>query len=644
MKILYRPEIDGLRAIAVGAVILYHAQINVFNYQIFKGGFIGVDIFFVISGYLITSIILKEIFFKKSLSLLSFYQRRIRRILPVLLFVILISYPFAFLYLLPSSFVDFSKSILYSLGFSSNFYFNYSGQEYDAEDSLLIPFLHTWSLSVEEQYYIIFPITLIIVLKFFKKYLIYFLFLGFFLSLGLAEWGSKNYPDATFYFIHSRIWELLAGSILAYFEISNSSRSKNHVLNFIFPSIGIFLIVLSILLFDDEMYHPSIYTFLPVVGASLIIWFSNKDEITTKILSTKLFVGIGLISYSLYLWHYPVFAFARMESLTPNFFSKLLVGLIILVLSIFSYYCIERPFRNKKFKIKKVIIFLFIVINFVSIFSFFVINKNGELNSINVKLEENIKSPMFEDECKFFANNSKFFKIERINNCKMKLGKFILIVGDSHADDLYNSISKVSDKNEFIIGLLVGGRPFDERTDYDGGYMNVLDFIKEYSGDIKYIFFTHKGSYFLKNQCSDKNYILSVCRRLPLNQNQIDKTFKYLSLLKELKNEIIFFGPHLEPNNYLNRKMIISALSKKDIDDNTNYDLLEVDKKLKEISKNKNINYLSKIDVINFNFKKDYIVGTNFTFSDTDHWNDFGEIYFGRRIILSPMIKNIFYP
>ena len=282
MKILYRPEIDGLRAIAVGAVILYHAQINVFNYQIFKGGFIGVDIFFVISGYLITSIILKEIFFKKSLSLLSFYQRRIRRILPVLLFVILISYPFAFLYLLPSSFVDFSKSILYSLGFSSNFYFNYSGQEYDAEDSLLIPFLHTWSLSVEEQYYIIFPITLIIVLKFFKKYLIYFLFLGFFLSLGLAEWGSKNYPDATFYFIHSRIWELLAGSILAYFEISNSSRSKNHVLNFIFPSIGIFLIVLSILLFDDEMYHPSIYTFLPVVGASLIIWFSNKDEITTN--------------------------------------------------------------------------------------------------------------------------------------------------------------------------------------------------------------------------------------------------------------------------------------------------------------------------------------------------------------------------
>ena len=590
MKILYRPEIDGLRAIAVGAVILYHAQINVFNYQIFKGGFIGVDIFFVISGYLITSIILKEIFFKKSLSLLSFYQRRIRRILPVLLFVILISYPFAFLYLLPSSFIDFSKSILYSLGFSSNFYFNYSGQEYDAEDSLLIPFLHTWSLSVEEQYYIIVPITLIIVLKFFKKYLIYFLFLGFFLSLGLAEWGSKNYPDATFYFIHSRIWELLAGSILAYFEISNSSRSKNHVLNFIFPSIGIFLIVLSILLFDDEMYHPSIYTFLPVVGASLIIWFSNKDEITTKILSTKLFVGIGLISYSLYLWHYPVFAFARMESLTPNFFSKLLVGLIILVLSIFSYYCIERPFRNKKFKIKKVIIFLFIVINFVSIFSFFVINKNGELNSINVKLEENIKSPMFEDECKFFANNSKFFKIERINNCKMKLGKFILIVGDSHADDLYNSISKVSDKNEFIIGLLVGGRPFDERTDYDGGYMNVLDFIKEYSGDIKYIFFTHKGSYFLTNQCSDKNYILSVCRRLPLNQNQIDKTFKYLSLLKELKNEIIFFGPHLEPNNYLNRKMIISALSKKDIDDNTNYDLLEVDKKLKEISKNKNIN------------------------------------------------------
>ena len=158
MKLTYRPEIDGLRAIAVGAVILYHTQINILGHQPFKGGFIGVDIFFVISGYLITSIILKELITTGKFSFKHFYERRIRRILPALLFVMLVSLPFAWMYLLPSSFVDYSKSILYSLGFSSNFYFHYSEQQYGAESGLLKPFLHTWSLSVEEQYYILFPI------------------------------------------------------------------------------------------------------------------------------------------------------------------------------------------------------------------------------------------------------------------------------------------------------------------------------------------------------------------------------------------------------------------------------------------------------------------------------------------------------
>ena len=164
MKLTYRPEIDGLRAIAVGAVILYHAQINILGHQPFKGGFIGVDIFFVISGYLITSIILKELVTTGSFSFKHFYERRVRRILPALLFVMLVSLPFAWIYLMPSSFIDFSKSILYSLGFSSNFYFHYSGLEYSVE-GLQHPFLHTWSLSVEEQYYILFPIVLLIHLQ-----------------------------------------------------------------------------------------------------------------------------------------------------------------------------------------------------------------------------------------------------------------------------------------------------------------------------------------------------------------------------------------------------------------------------------------------------------------------------------------------
>ena len=311
MKLTYRSEIDGLRAIAVSAVIFYHSQITILGHQPFKGGFIGVDIFFVISGYLITSIILKELFATNTFSFKHFYQRRIRRILPAILFVMLASFLFAWIYLLPHSLIDFSKSIFYSLFFGSNFYFHISGQEYGALSGLLKPFLHTWSLSVEEQFYILFPVIMLITFKYLKKYIIHVLIFGFIISLGLAEWGSRNHPSVSFYYLHTRMWELLAGSILAYFEVKLGYRSKNQTLKTILPGFGLLLIIFNIIFFKTYFLHPSIYTLPSIIGVCLIIWFSHEDEFVTKILSSKIFVGVGLISYSLYLLHYPVFAFAR---------------------------------------------------------------------------------------------------------------------------------------------------------------------------------------------------------------------------------------------------------------------------------------------------------------------------------------------
>ena len=234
MKLSYRPEIDGLRAIAVGAVILYHSKINFLNSEIFQGGFIGVDIFFVISGYLITSIILQELKITNDFSFKNFYERRARRILPVLLLVILTSIPFALLILMPGSLVNFSKSVIYSLVFSSNFFFHFSGQIYGAESGLLKPFLHTWSLSVEEQFYIIFPLIIFFLFKRFNKNIFFFLIVTFFLSLLIAIWGSKNYPSFYFYALFSRGWEVLAGSLLAYFEQTLGRRSKKKKLTLYF--------------------------------------------------------------------------------------------------------------------------------------------------------------------------------------------------------------------------------------------------------------------------------------------------------------------------------------------------------------------------------------------------------------------------
>ena len=434
MKINYRPEIDGLRAIAVFSVIFYHAQLTLFDYKIFEGGFIGVDIFFVISGYLISKLILKELEATGKFSFRYFYERRARRILPALILVIMVSLPLGWVYLLPGSFIEFIKSILYSLGFTSNFYFHFSGLQYGTEDGLLKPLLHTWSLSVEEQFYIFFPIILIVIYNFFRKYLLTFLLLGFVSSLLIAEWSSRNYPSASFYFLHTRIWELIAGSLLAYFEISGKRLTNSYRLNFILPFIGILLIGYSVIFFNDRIFHPSFYTVLPVLGACLIIWFSNKDEIITKILSTKIFVSIGLISYSMYLWHYPIFAFARMKSNAVSQYDKFEWIILTILLSIISYFFIEKFFRNQTTNFLKILsIFLLTIIIFFS--SIFIIYKSKHSFKITNIIKKNISEKGFflrNDHYKF----RKAYSPSNFMNTPTKTKK-VLVIGNSAAEDLF---------------------------------------------------------------------------------------------------------------------------------------------------------------------------------------------------------------
>ena len=439
MQVNYRPEIDGLRAIAVSAVILYHTNTIIFNYKIFRGGFIGVDIFFVISGYLISLIILKELKITGTFSFSNFYKRRIRRILPPLLMVMLVSLPLAWLCMLPSNFIGYAKSIIHSLGFSSNYYFWSLGSTYADINSLLKPFLHTWSLSVEEQFYIIFPIVLLISFKYLKRYLGPILILGFFISLTIADFGSKNYPSSTFYFLPTRMWELLAGAILAYFEIKFSHRSKNKKLNFILPTIGFLLIIHSIIFYNDLMFHPSFYTLSPVAGICLIIWFSDRNEPITKLLSSRLFVGIGLISYSLYLWHYPILAFDKIAEFSQeSIFKKILIGLIILISSIISYYFIERPARNKNNNFKKIIYIVSVSSFILIVLNLIIISNNG----FKERLPDIITSNLTE------------FNPHKLENLEIKNSnsKKIYLIGDSHMRELRPNLKKRVLNNNYAFG------------------------------------------------------------------------------------------------------------------------------------------------------------------------------------------------
>ena len=434
MKLNYRPEIDGLRALAVTAVILYHAQIYLYGVNYFKGGFIGVDIFFVISGYLISSIILKELKISGKFSFKIFYERRARRILPALFFVMLVSLPFAWKFLLPSDYLDYAKSVLFSLGFASNFYFYFTGLEYGSVEGILKPFLHTWSLSVEEQFYIFFPLTILFIYKFFTKKFLYIFIVFFLLSLVTAHLTSISSTSVSFYFLHTRIWELLAGSILACIEIKFKRRISfdNQVINQILPSLGLILIFNAIVFYDDTTLHPSFYTLLPVIGTCLVIWFAKKDEIITKIFSTKLFVGIGLISYSLYLWHYPIFAFFRYSLASGSFSKKILVIIFVLVASVFTYLFIEKPFRNKKkISLKYLIIFMSSVTFILFTVNFLIIKKNG-FDKRYIFDNINLDNWIYHDERANFTETIK--DLNQLDKDK----KTILIIGNSHGNDFFN--------------------------------------------------------------------------------------------------------------------------------------------------------------------------------------------------------------
>ena len=204
----YRPEIDGLRAIALIPVVLFHA-----GFEWFSGGYVGVDVFFVISGYLITSIILQE---KEvgNFSFTYFYERRARRILPALFFIMLLCIPFAWILLLPHELIDFGKSLMATSLFSSNILF-WLESDYFAADAELIPLIHTWSLAIEEQFYLFFPLIMIFFWVIGKRHLFWILSIIAIVSFTLTEWGWRHFPEANFYLIPSRAWELMIGALIA---------------------------------------------------------------------------------------------------------------------------------------------------------------------------------------------------------------------------------------------------------------------------------------------------------------------------------------------------------------------------------------------------------------------------------------------
>jgi peptidoglycan/LPS O-acetylase OafA/YrhL len=431
MKINYKPHIDGLRAIGVISVIFYHLKISFFNFDLFSGGFLGVDVFFVISGYLITTIIINELNHSNSFSFVNFYLRRARRILPALYLVMLVSIPVALIFLRPAELVNYSNSILYTLIFLSNFFFYNSTTDYGAELSLEIPFLHTWTLSVEEQFYLLFPIFLFFVYKFFKEKLFIFLSIVAISSLLFAHWAHFDHPLFNFYFSFSRAWELLAGSLVAYIKLKKK-REHHRFLKEVCPFAGIFSIFFSIFFFSTELTHPSFFTLFAVIGTCLVIFYTDKPSIVYKCLSINYMVFIGLISYSLYIWHYPVLSFVKIQEFGfDNLITKIVILMFVFFLSVLSYFFVEKIFRNKEIISTKVFIVNIFLITITFIILIMWVYKTNGLSSRFLVSGVNVDNYLYAKKAISHQNKIKNNNIFNTDNKKIK----ILIIGNSHAED-----------------------------------------------------------------------------------------------------------------------------------------------------------------------------------------------------------------
>jgi peptidoglycan/LPS O-acetylase OafA/YrhL len=462
MNLHYRPEIDGLRAIAVLSVVFYHADLATSEYTLFSGGFLGVDVFFVISGYLISSILFRELANSGGISLLGFYERRVRRIIPALLLVITVTTVPAWMILYPSAFLEYAESILAALAFGSNFYFYFNELEYIAADAIFKPLLHIWSLSVEEQFYVLFPVFILLAYRKVPDHILMLLIGGFVISLVAASWGAGVNPSANFYMLHSRFWELLAGVILAWVEYRYRSIPSSAVPNSVWVAIGVGLIIVSVFYFDDNMYHPSYYTLLPVIGTCLVIRFGGHGDIIDRVLSSRLFVGVGLISYSLYLWHYPVFSFARIYQPESTWLIDSALIVVSILLATATYFLIEKPTRNKqKVSFRKLVIVLALVLTTLTTFSIFSIVNDG----IEGRFEDwSIYYNQNEFDNKLLAQQSW----EHLQPSEPQFvsgnGKAVLVIGDSHSKDIFNAF--------FLNRELFPEYQFSRMgTTWDGGYI-----------------------------------------------------------------------------------------------------------------------------------------------------------------------------
>ena len=486
----YRPDIDGLRAIAVLLVIFFHA-----GFSFVAGGYIGVDVFFVLSGFLITLTIDTEMR-ENRFSFTQFYLRRIRRIIPVLVFVMLITTIPAYLFLFADNFESYSRTLLHTMLSTNNFHLWITQKDYFAENSDLIPFLHTWSLSVEEQFYFLWPVSLLFLHKKMdlqKRLLFVFLFLVF--GIILSVYLTNTNPGMAYFLLPARIFELAIGACLALFwdKLPNFSKITNHLISI----VGLILILAPAYVLNKSSVFPGMNAFWPCLGTAMLI-FTGKNTDTKGIINTflqnKFLVLIGLLSYSMYLWHWPLFIFIKYLGINLEGVVRIVSLVVIFGLSYFSWRFIEQLFRiNFKYDFKKTMLYGFLPSLLLIAGIYGIIDaKDGfperfsELSEFNPKTNypNKVRGACFDK-----------FRVGNCEECHLGIKKDTLdgvLIGDSFANHTAAFLDVLAkDAGLYLHDSAAGGYPILNNLNEDGSPTNSTEYATErleYAKKFKTIF------------------------------------------------------------------------------------------------------------------------------------------------------------
>lgn len=636
----YRSEIDGLRTVAILPVMLFHA-----GFGLFQGGYVGVDVFFVISGFLITQTIAEEME-RGRFTLTSFYERRARRILPALFVMLAVSAPLAYFLSNPLEFRDYSASLLGVITFSINvlaaIYINYFGPSAD-----YTPLLHIWSLAVEEQFYLFFPLILMALHRISRRRLSVLLVVVGLASLGFAEWQAMQATEGLFYWSSARAWELLIGALAAL----NPIRRLSPVVENGFSALGLGLIAFAVLRFDETTPLPGLWSLLPTLGAVLVICFAHSGTLAHRLLSAKVAVFIGLISYSAYLWHQPVLVFARLGfgPLTTSLAAAALV--LSLLLAWLSWRYVEAPFRQRGpqarisrarlaaiFAPATVLAFAVGALGFVTdgFYDYYTKNRlsKAELAVFRLVTDDIDYDPdatmVDNGDCRFWQSEFTPAFQARFADCAVKYGPGVLLIGDSHAMNLHNILAK-SGVFPFVASVAWHGcRPVQGKEACQ--YEEARAFVDAQAKDIAALLFHQSGSYLIEDRagCVDSNDSFADRASNRLRQEDVDGVLRYLAgLAGQVKT--IWIGPYVEARVSLKYLGGLTPQFRLNPNAIPLFDGLDADLSRMTAEQAPQVGYVSLVQA--FAIEPDFLrVGECVTYRDADHFTRCGEDILAQRL------------